>query len=90
MAPNIPTRVVGIRPGEKIDEVLCPKDDSRLTLEFKDHYVIQPAVNFMGESFYKTNMLGETGVPVADGFEYNSANNEEWLTTEQLHRLIGQ
>jgi UDP-N-acetylglucosamine 4,6-dehydratase len=88
MAPNLPTHVVGIRPGEKIDEILCPKDDSHRTLEFKDHFVIQPAVQFTAEDFYKTNCLGEAGVSVADGFEYNSANNKEWLTTEQLRNLI--
>src|SRR6185369_11328890 len=46
MAPGIATRVVGIRPGEKLHEVMCPVDDCHLTLEFADHYVIKPAIRF--------------------------------------------
>ena len=43
MAPNIKIKYIGIRPGEKLHEVMCPKDDAHLTYNFKDHYVIYPS-----------------------------------------------
>lgn len=90
MAPQIPTKVVGIRPGEKLHEVMCPRDDAHLTLEFNDHFVIQPSIHFYGrESDYSRNALGEEGRSVARGYEYNSGNNPCFLTVpelEQLHR----
>src|SRR5205814_8658227 len=46
MAPNLPHRIIGIRPGEKLHEVMCPADDSHLTLDFPQHYVIKPAIQF--------------------------------------------
>ena len=46
MAPELPQRVVGIRPGEKIHEIMCPADDSHLTIEFDDHFVIRPTITF--------------------------------------------
>jgi UDP-N-acetylglucosamine 4,6-dehydratase/5-epimerase len=87
IAPGIPRRVVGIRPGEKLHEVMCPRDDSHLTLEFEDHFVIRPAIKFYQEANYELNALGERGVPVADGFEYNSGENAHFLTVEELRQL---
>ena len=84
MAPNLPTRVIGIRPGEKLDEIMCPSDDSHLTLEFHDHYVICPSIQFAHKSDFTRNMLGEEGKFVEQGFEYNSGNNTEWLTHEEF------
>ena len=46
MAPELPLKIIGIRPGEKLHEVMCPKDDSHLTLEFESHYVIKPSFMF--------------------------------------------
>lgn len=85
--PGIPHKVVGIRPGEKLHEVMCPADDSHLTLEFGDHFVIRPTINFSEEVDYSKNLKGEAGKPVAQGFEYNSANNTEFLTPEQLKQM---
>lgn len=87
MAPNLPLKIIGIRPGEKLHEIMCPIDDSRLTLEFQDHYVIRPAINFTFSVGYHTNRLGEVGVPVAEGFEYNSFTNSHYLTVDQLIEL---
>jgi len=87
MAPGVPTRIIGIRPGEKLHEIMCPADDSHLTLEFADHYVIRPAITFVVEVTYDTNVLGETGVPVSQGFEYNSGSNPHFLTVEELRAL---
>ncbi len=84
MAPNLPHKIIGIRPGEKLHEIMCPADDSHLTLEFDDHFVIKPTIQFTDMSDFSVNRLGEKGVPVAQGFEYNSGNNTEWLTHEEL------
>lgn len=80
MAPDLPHRCIGIRPGEKLHEVMCPADDSHLTLEFSDHFVIKPTITFMsGNNDFEENALGEKGVPVTQGFEYNSGANEHFL-----------
>ncbi|MDA5194709.1 UDP-N-acetylglucosamine 4,6-dehydratase (inverting) [Govanella unica] len=85
LAPGYPTRVVGIRPGEKLHEIMCPADDSHLTLEFDDHFVIRPTIKFTGADVdYGLNALGESGGPVDQGFEYNSGNNPWFLTVPQL------
>jgi UDP-N-acetylglucosamine 4,6-dehydratase len=87
MAPEAAIREVGIRPGEKLHEVMCPGDDSRLTLEFEDHYVICPTITFFHHVSFTTNRLGEVGKAVPQGFEYNSANNPRFLTIEQIREL---
>jgi len=84
IAPNLPYKVIGIRPGEKLHEIMCPADDSHLTLEFSDHYVIKPTIQFSGIRNFKENCLGEKGQIVNQGFEYNSGNNTEWLSNAQL------
>lgn len=84
MAPNLSQKVIGIRPGEKLHEIMCPADDSHLTLEYHDHYVICPTIQFAHECDFSKNQLGEIGKPVEQGFEYNSGNNTEWLTHEEF------
>ena len=84
MAPNLPHRIIGIRPGEKLHEIMCPADDSHLTLEFQDHYVIKPTIIFTNKMEYSKNLLGEGGHPVSQGFEYNSGNNTKWLSNEDF------
>jgi UDP-N-acetylglucosamine 4,6-dehydratase len=83
----LPHRVIGIRPGEKLHEIMCPADDSHLTLEFADHFVIRPTITFVSAVEYTTNGLGENGVPVTQGFEYNSGSNSDFLTIDALCRL---
>jgi len=90
MAPNLPHRVIGIRPGEKLHELMVPRDAAFQTLEFDDHYVIQPTILFSGDVDYQHNNLGEAGVPVADNFEYSSETNPRFLTDSEiasLHRV---
>lgn len=87
IAPELPATIVGIRPGEKIHEIMCPADDSHLTLEFDDHYVITPTITFMAAIDYHVNNLGESGRPVQQGFEYNSGNNEHFLSVEEITRM---
>lgn len=93
MAPKLPRRIVGIRPGEKIHEVMCPADDSHLTLEFADHFVIRPTITFSdADNRYSPNRLGEEGRDVEQGFEYNSGDNERFLSPpeiEEFNRLAG-
>ena len=84
MAPDLPQKIIGIRPGEKLHEIMCPADDSHLTLEFGDHYVIQPTIQFTHITDFQRNRLGEEGHPVPLGFEYNSGNNSQWLTREEF------
>jgi UDP-N-acetylglucosamine 4,6-dehydratase len=85
MAPDVPHKVVGIRPGEKLHEVMCPSDDSHHTLEFDDHYVIKPTITFVNRgNDFSTNKLGENGKPVAGGFEYNSGTNPHFLDVAQI------
>ena len=90
IAPDLPQEVIGIRPGEKLHEVMCPKDDSHLTLEFDDHFVIQPSITFSTPVDYTKNSLEEIGKPVAQGFEYNSKENTIWLTHEELLNKLEQ
>ena len=90
LAPDLPIKIVGIRPGEKLHELMCPKDDSHLTLEFDDHFVIKPSIVFSTPRDYATNPLGEKGVPVEIGFEYSSDKNDIWLTSEELLEKIKQ
>jgi len=88
MAPGIPQKVIGIRPGEKVHEVMCPADDSHLTLEFSDHFVIQPAIQFGGAFAFRVNRLGEKGLPVSDGFQYSSDRNTDWLEGIRLAEML--
>ena len=88
MAPQLETHIVGIRPGEKLHEIMCPADDSHLTLEFDDHYVIQPTIRFTNrDASYSVNGLGEKGEPCEAGFEYNSGNNEHFLSPDEIRRF---
>ena len=90
LAPDLPIKIVGIRPGEKLHELMCPKDDSHLTLEFDDHFVIKPSIVFSSPRDYSVNPLGERGKPVKIGFEYSSDKNDVWLTKEELLEKIKQ
>ncbi|MEW5943440.1 MAG: UDP-N-acetylglucosamine 4,6-dehydratase (inverting) [Pseudomonadota bacterium] len=86
IAPELPTRIIGIRPGEKLHEIMCPADDSHLTLEFHDHYVIRPTIMFTFRADYQTNAIGEEGKAVTEGFEYSSGNNSHFLSVEDLRK----
>lgn len=80
--------IVGIRPGEKLHEVMVPEEMAHHSLEFDDHYVITPAIIFFEKNMdYKKNKLGEIGKPVADKFEYHSGTNPHFLTVPELRAL---
>jgi UDP-N-acetylglucosamine 4,6-dehydratase len=88
IAPNLPHKIVGIRPGEKMHEVMCPRDDSHLTLEFHDHYVIKPSIQFTDNADFSKNNCGEIGQLVEYGFKYSSETNTDWLSSEALMEKI--
>lgn len=88
MAPGYKTEIIGIRPGEKIHEIMCPMDTAHLTVEFDDHFVIKPTINtFDPKNDYMTNALGEKGKPVQRNFEYNSGNNPDFMSLDELKKL---
>lgn len=84
MAPDVSYRSVGIRPGEKLHEVMISEDDSRTTVELDDRYVIKPAYQWWdGEG---AGDIG--GTPVTEGFTYASNRNTETLSVEQMRDLL--
>jgi len=82
LAPNLPHKIIGIRPGEKLHEVMITRDDR--VVEFKDHFVIKPTINFGFEADYTKNNLGEIGKEKEIGFEYSSGKNTWWLSCEEF------
>jgi len=85
MGPSLAVKIIGIRPGEKLHEIMCPADDSHLTVEFDDHFVITPSIVFFSrENDFTSNSLGEVGKIVKQGTEYNSGTNSHFLTVEEI------
>ncbi|OGT39862.1 MAG: UDP-N-acetylglucosamine 4,6-dehydratase (inverting) [Gammaproteobacteria bacterium RIFCSPHIGHO2_12_FULL_36_30] len=89
LAPDLSQHVVGIRPGEKLHEVMCPKDDARLVIDFHDHYTIKPTIRFIEEVNYFINKLGEKGKSIHDTFEYSSETNPHFLSVDEIAELNG-
>lgn len=87
IAPEAKTVVTGIRPGEKIHEVMVPEDEAWHTLEFDDHYVIEPPQDWWtcGEMLRKAG-----GVTCPAGFSYNSGTNTQWLSIEDIRKLVDE
>ena len=84
LAPDLSHEVVGIRPGEKLHEVMITEDDAVTTVELSDRYVIEPAIHLWdGES-----SVSDGSKPVAEGFRYASNTNEDWLDAEALRELM--
>ncbi len=88
LAPGVAQRTVGVRPGEKLHEVMCPAESAHQTLEYDDHYVITPAILYSKPENFALNRLGESARAVPDGFEYSSDKNAQWLTAERLKDLL--
>lgn len=85
ISSDLPHKIVGIRPGEKLHEVMCPKDDSHLTIEFDNHFVISPTIIFTGlESDFTVSAIGEKGAFVASGYEYDSGTNDHFLNIDEI------
>ena len=80
--------VVGIRPGEKLHEVMVPEEVAHHTLEFHDHYVITPPIIFFDKDMdYSLNKIGEKGKAVDEKFEYNSGTNPQFLSIDEINQL---
>jgi UDP-N-acetylglucosamine 4,6-dehydratase/5-epimerase len=84
IGPECRIEVVGIRPGEKLHEIMISKDDARNTDEFRDHYLIKPSFRFFPRRYNN----GGGGKPVPEDFEYNSGTNTRWLSIEELRDLV--
>lgn len=82
MSPKLPIKIIGKRPGEKVHEMLISVDDAANTLEFKEYFVIQPQLN------YWKNKNHKLGKRVRSDFEYNSGNNDQWLTEKQIRKMV--
>lgn len=85
VAPECKTNVIGIRPGEKLHEIMITQDDAINVAEFDDHFVIQPAANWWNAKEY---LAEKGGKPVAENFHYSSDNNTHWMTNEELSALL--
>ena len=84
IAPDCEYEIVGIRPGEKLHEVMITEDDSRHTLEFDEYYVVEPEFH----SWSNERHVNNGGKAVKEGFLYASNLNDKWLTIEELRSLI--
>ena len=83
IAPEAEIKIIGIRPGEKLHEVLISEDEARTTVELADMYVVQPAAAlWFGHSW------SEKGKALPDGYHYASDNNPEWLTVTEIQEMI--
>ena len=86
IAPELSHKIIGIRPGEKMHEVMITLDDK--VVEFNTYYVIMPTIKFSHAIDYSINALGQIGNYKGIGFEYNSLNNEQWLRNEELIKMV--
>jgi len=82
LAPDLPQKVIGIRPGEKMHEVMITANDS--VVEFDTYYVIKPSIQFNSPVDYTINALDQKGKDIGIGFEYDSLNNTKWVTHEEF------
>lgn len=86
IAPDCKTKIIGIRPGEKLHEVMVPEDDAHHAIEYKDYFVILPAFHDWSKDQY---IVQNGGRPCPDGFYYSSDTNTSWLTIEELRVMAG-
>ncbi len=84
MLPGCKIDEIGIREGEKLHEVMVTKDDCRNTYEYEKHYIIYPNYEWWNKKDYMT----PGGKLVEDGFEYNSGNNKEWLSVDDIKKEL--
>jgi len=84
VVPECKTKTIGIRPGEKLHEIMISEDDARSTIELDDCFVIQPAFHWWGSNNHAE------GKEVSRDFYYSSDTNKEWLTIPQLQKMIGE
>jgi len=83
VAPGVPTRSIGIRPGEKLHEEMVSEDDARRTYEAFDRFVISPVIQEWGQADWST-----VGSRCSDGFAYRSNTNDRWLSIDEIRTLV--
>lgn len=83
IAPDAEIDIIGIRPGEKLHEVLISRDESRTTIELEDMYVVQPV-----EAFWFGGEWEKIGEPLEDGYKYSSDRNQNWLNEKQIREMV--
>jgi UDP-N-acetylglucosamine 4,6-dehydratase len=84
LGPGLPIKIVGIRPGEKLHEVMVTEDDSRQTLALDDRYIIEPSFTWWRRESY----VEDGAVPVPQGFRFASDTNADWLDAERLEDML--
>jgi UDP-N-acetylglucosamine 4,6-dehydratase len=80
-------KIIGIRSGEKLHEKMISANESHLTLDYKNYYIIRPSINFEKRVDYKKNNLGEKGKKVIENFEYSSDKNPNFLSIEKIKKI---
>lgn len=83
MCPNCKMKEIGIRPGEKLHEIMVTVEDSHMTYEYDKHFIVYPQVTWNDRQ-----QINTSGKKVEDGFSYSSGNNTEWLSVEQIRELL--
>jgi UDP-N-acetylglucosamine 4,6-dehydratase len=86
IAPHLPHRVIGIRPGEKLHEIMVPEDDARSTVELADRFVILPS----HDTSKMTAYVAEGATTLPEGFSYCSDKNDEQLDADALRAILGK
>jgi UDP-N-acetylglucosamine 4,6-dehydratase len=84
----MPQKVVGIREGEKVHELMINDEDARHTLEFDDHFIIIPGIYMQNPEKLEKFLAGRKGKPTREFFSYASNTNDQWLTVEDLRKLL--
>ncbi len=87
IAPDCEQEIIGIRPGEKLHETMVPEDDARLTIEFEDHYIIQPSHSYWNQ---KNFLDGRPGKPCPEGFRYGSDTNSWKLNDGEIAAIVAK
>jgi UDP-N-acetylglucosamine 4,6-dehydratase len=86
IAPDLEQRVVGIRPGEKLHEIMITRDDARNTVELDDRYIIEPSFVFWS----RTRDPLPDATPVGENFTYSSDRNSQFLNEQEISELLSE
>jgi UDP-N-acetylglucosamine 4,6-dehydratase len=86
IAPECRTEIVGVRPGEKLHEVMVPEDDAHHTLEYDDYFAILPTFDGWDSESY---VVKHGGKKCGDGFRYSSETNTQWLSVDEIRAMAG-
>ena len=79
--------LIGIRPGEKLHEVMIPKEESLNCLDLGNYFIITPKFSWWDDKGFKAN-VGKKGKKVSESFEYSSDKNLDWISINQIRRLM--